>query len=88
MESQTVCYVVLNRISDRRMSTAMSFKKGSIGLIAVVKVRGARGGLSPLLRLWRSLAPLLESEPSLPTAGPKLSNSTKINNVRCRINKF
>jgi len=26
------------------MSTAMSFKKGSIGLIAVVKVRGDRGG--------------------------------------------
>ena len=33
----------------------------------VVKVRGARGGS----------APLLESEPSLPTAGPKLLNSTK-----------
>jgi len=47
------------------------------------------GGSSPLLRLWRSLPPpLLESEPSLPTAGPKLLNSTKNHNVRCRINKF
>jgi len=36
----------------------------------------------------RSLSPLLESEPSLPTAGPKLLNSTKNHNVRCRINKF
>jgi len=57
---------------------------------SVVKVRGARGGSAPpLLRLWRSLAPpLLESEPSLPTAGPKLLNSIKNHNVRCRINKF
>jgi len=58
---------------------------------SVVKVRGARGGSAPpastsapLLRL----GPLLESEPSLPTAGPKLLNSTKNHNVRCRINKF
>jgi len=57
-------------------------------LEAVVKVRGAMGGSAPLLRLWRSLAPLLESEPSLPTAGPKLLKSTKNHNVRCRINKF
>ena len=57
--------------------------------IPVVKVRGGvRRGSAPLLRLWRSLAPLLESEPSLPTAGPKLLNSTKNHNVRCRINKF
>ena len=42
----------------------------------VVKVRGLGGAQPPLLRLWRSLAPpLLESEPSLPTAGPKLLNS-------------
>ena len=52
---------------------------------SVVKVRGARGGSAPLLRLG---PPLLESEPSLPTAGPKLLNSTKNHNVRCRINKF
>ena len=55
---------------------------------SVVKVRGARGGSAPLLRIWRSLAPLLESEPSLPTAAPKLLNSIKNHNVRCRINKF
>ena len=56
-----------------------------MGFWAVVKVRGARGGSAPLLRIW---PPLLESEPSLPTAGPKLLNSTKNHNVRCRINKF
>ena len=48
----------------------------------VVKVRGAQ---PPPASTW---APLLESEPSLPTAGPKLLNSTKNHNVRCRINKF
>ena len=51
---------------------------------AVVKVRGARGAQPPA----STLAPLLESEPSLPTAGPKLLNSNKNHNVRCRINKF
>ena len=35
---------------------------------------GGRGGSAPLLRL---APPLLESEPSLPTAGPKMLNSTK-----------
>jgi len=37
------------------------------GVGAVVKVRGARGGSAPLLRLWPpcfDLGPLLESEPS------------------------
>ena len=43
------------------------------------------GGSAPPASTW---APLLESEPSLPTAGPKLLNSTKNHNVRCRINKF
>ena len=46
---------------------------------------GVLGGLSPPAS---TLAPLLESEPSLPTAGPKLLNSIKNHNVRCRINKF
>jgi len=58
-----------------------------IGMAPVVKVRGARGGgLSPPASTLPP--PLLESEPSLPTAGPKLLNSTKNHNVRCRINKF
>ena len=34
------------------------------------------------------LCAMYESEPSLPTAGPKLLNSTKNHNVRCRIKKF
>ena len=50
----------------------------------VVKVRGL-GGSAPCFDF---APPLLESEPSLPTAGPKLLNSTKNHNVRCRINKF
>jgi len=54
----------------------------------VVKVRGARG-LSPSASTLAEFAPpLLESEHSLPTAGPKLLNSIKNHNVRCRINKF
>ena len=72
-------------------STSLVLGQGSwnVQLYPVVKVRGATGGSAPpLLRLWQSLAPLLESEPSLPTAGPKLLNSTKNHNVRCRINKF
>ena len=56
---------------------------------AVVKVREARGGLSPPCFDFGGVCPpLLESEPNLPTAGPKLLNSTKNHNVRCRINKF
>jgi len=56
----------------------------------VVKVRGAKGGSAhPLASTLAEFAPpLLESEPSLPTAGPKLLNFTKNHNVRCRINKF
>ena len=54
----------------------------------VVKVRGARGGSAPCFDFGGVCPPLLESEPSLPTAGPKLLNSTKNHNVRCRINKF
>ena len=65
--------------------SAQCKKLGGLGRLgAVVKVRGARG-LSPPAS---TLAPLLESEPSLPTAGPKLLNSTKNRNVRYRINKF
>jgi len=56
-----------------------------IDTCAVVKVRGARGAQPPCFDF---APPLLESEPSLPTAGPKLLNSTKNHNVRCRINKF
>jgi len=56
-------------------------------LAPVVKVRGV-GGLSPPASTLAEFGPLLESEPSLPTAGPKLLNSTKNHNVRCRINKF
>jgi len=71
----------ISRVDGRRFA--------ALDCLAVVKVKGGRGGLTPpLLRLWRSLAPLLESEPSLSTAGPKLLNSTKNHNVRCRINKF
>ena len=70
------------------LKTYISILIHTTAILAVVKVRGARGGSAPLLRLWWSLAPLLESEPSLPTAGPKLLNSTKNHNVRCRINKF
>jgi len=54
----------------------------------VVKVRGARGGSPPCFDFGGVWPPLLESEPILPTAGPKLFNSTKNHNVRCRINKF
>jgi len=54
----------------------------------VVKVRGARGAQPPRFDFGGVWPPLLESEPSLPTAGPKLLNSTKNHNVRCRINKF
>ena len=53
----------------------------------VVKVRGL-GGLSPPASTLAEFGPLLESESGLPTAGPKLLNSTKNHNVRCRINKF
>ena len=55
----------------------------------MVKVRGARG-LSPPASTLAEFGPppLLESEPSLPTAGPKLLNSIKNHDVRCRINKF
>ena len=55
----------------------------------VVKVRGAMGGSAPPASTLAEFGPpLLESEPSLPTAGPKLLNSTKYHNVCCRINKF
>ena len=53
---------------------------------AVVKVRGAQP--PPCFDFGVVWPPLLESEPSLPTAGPKLLNSIKNHNVRCRINKF
>ena len=47
------------------------------------------GGAQPPCFDFGGVCPhLLESEPSLPTAGPKLLNSTKNHNVRCRINKF
>ena len=52
---------------------------------------GGLGGLSPPPASTLAefgTPPLLESEPSIPTAGPKLLNSTKNHNVRCRINKF
>jgi len=55
---------------------------------AVVKVRGARGAQPPCFDFGGVWPPLLESEPSLPTAGPKLLNSIKKHNVRRRINKF
>jgi len=42
----------------------------------VVKVRGL-GGAQPPASTLAEFGPLLESEPSLPTAGPKLLNSTK-----------
>jgi len=70
----------------RRFCVMWTFTDGRKGGLSslVVKVRG--GGLSPPCF---DFAPrLLKSEPSLPTAGPKLSNSTKNHNVRCRINKF
>ena len=55
----------------------------------VVKLRGARGGSAPPASTLAEFGPpLLESELSLPIAGPKLLNSIKNNNVRCRINKF
>jgi len=57
-------------------------------LVAVVKVRGLGGAQPPCFDFGGVYPPLLESEPSLPTAGPKLLNSTKNHNVRCRINKF
>ena len=60
-----------------------------VKLKAVVKVGRGLGGLSPPCFDFGGVCPpLLESEPSLPTAGPKLLNSTKNHNVRCRINKF
>ena len=56
---------------------------------AVVKVRGLGGAQPPPpASTLAEFGPLLESEPSLPTAGPKLLNSTKNHNVHCRINKF
>ena len=71
----------------------MSLIKHSRTTVAkpVVKVGGVRGLSPPALTLAEFAPPLLESEPSLPTAGPKLLNSTKNHNVRCslcRINKF
>jgi len=55
----------------------------------VVKVRGLGGAQPPPpASTLAEFGPLQESEPSLSTAGPKLLNSTKNHNVRCRINKF
>jgi len=77
--SPSVCPSVTHKRTAKRIVTQ-----------PVVKVRGVRGGSAPppASTLAVFAPPLLESEPSLPTAGPKLLNSTKNHNVRCRINKF
>ena len=81
------CGNAVERRSGKYFGAGTALRQISLatGGTPVVKVRGGVGGLSPPAS---TLAPLLESEPSLPTAGPKLLNSTKNHNVRCRINKF
>ena len=56
---------------------------------AVVKVRGLGGGSAPPASTLAEFGPpavsghrKIPAEPSLPTAGPKLFNSTKNHNVR------
>jgi len=75
--SPSVCPSVTHKRTAKRIVTQ-----------PVVKVRGLGGSAPPCFDFGGVCPPLLESEPSLPTAGPKLLNSTKNHNVRCRINKF